>query len=143
MATFFIDPGDHVRGEVDDFLEILGSKVEEVPEATWNTLEVPDVGNGRSKFDVTHALTTNLGASYFNTAALTDDALEAHPLVLTAVALPVASWSEDLLAEQAIFLRLECAVVDRLRLLNFTVRPRTNVVGRCKADTEFVEEIDV
>ncbi|CAB4683500.1 unannotated protein [freshwater metagenome] len=48
---------------------------------------------------MTHALTAYLGARYFNTASFTDDAFEADALVLTAVALPVASWSEDLLAK--------------------------------------------
>jgi hypothetical protein len=65
---------------------------------------------------VAHPLTTHLGASYLDAAALADDALEADALVLAAVALPVASRSEDLLAEQAVLLWLERAVVDGLRL---------------------------
>ena len=86
------------------------------------------MGNGRGQLNVTHPLTTHLGASYLNTTALTDDALEANTLVLTAVALPVASRSEDLLAEQAVLLRLERAVVNGFRLLDLTMRPRTNIV---------------
>ena len=54
-------------------------------------------------------------------ATLANDALESNPLVLTAVALPVAGRSEDLLAEQSVLLGLERAVVDGLGLLDFTV----------------------
>ncbi|CAB5040114.1 unannotated protein [freshwater metagenome] len=121
MTAFNIYPGDHVSSEVDDLLKILRCKIQEVAKATWYTLEVPDVSNRSSKLDVTHALTANLGASYLNTTALADDALESHALVLAAVALPVASRSEDLLAEQAVFLWLESAVVNCFWLLYFTV----------------------
>ena len=76
------------------------------------------MGNRCRQLDVTHALTTHLGPRDFNTTALADDALKAHALVLAAVALPVTGWTEDLLAEQAILLRLEGAVVDRLGLLH-------------------------
>ena len=129
VTSVFVHAGDHVSREVDDLFQVLRSKVEEVAQTRRNTLEVPDVSYWSRKFDVTHALTTNLGAGDFNTATLTDDALEAHSLVLTAVALPVASRSEDLLAEQAILLRLEGAVVDGLRLLNFAMRPQADVIG--------------
>ena len=129
MTSVFVHAGDHVSREVDDLFQVLRSKVEEVAQTRRNTLEVPDVSYWSRKFDVTHALTTNLGAGDFNTATLTDDALEAHSLVLTAVALPVASRSEDLLAEQAILLRLEGAVVDGLRLLNLAMRPQADVIG--------------
>ncbi|CAB4933397.1 unannotated protein [freshwater metagenome] len=90
-----------------------------------------------------HALATDLGASDLNATTLADDALEAHALVLAAVALPVASWSEDLLAEETVLLRLEGAVVDCLRLLYFAMRPSTDVVGVCEADSELIEEIYV
>ena len=79
------------------------------------------MGDGGGQFNVTHALPTNLGASYLYSTTLANNSLEAHALVLTAIALPVTSRSEDLLAEQAIFLRLESAVVDGLWLLDFTV----------------------
>jgi hypothetical protein len=97
------------------------------------------VSNRGSKFDVTHALTTNGRLSYFNATALTNDSLEANALVLTASALPVLGRTEDLLAEQTVLLRLEGTVVDGLRLLYFTVRPRSNIVSVGKAYSEGVE----
>ena len=73
-----------------------------------------------SQFDVTHALTTNLGTSYFNAALFADNALKAHTLVLTAVALPVTGWSECLFTEQTITLWAQGAVVNGFWLLYFT-----------------------
>ena len=121
VATLDVDPRDHVRGEVDDLLEVLRCEIKQVAQATRNTLEVPDVSNRSGELDVTHALTTHLGASDLDATALADDALEAHALVLAAVALPVASRTEDLLAEESVLLGLEGAVVDGLRLLDLAV----------------------
>src|SRR6185437_2948257 len=138
-----VDRSDHVGGEVDDLLEVLGRQVQQVPQARWHTLEVPDVRDRRGELDVAHPLAAHLGASDLDAAALTDDALEAHPLVLAAVALPVASRSEDLLAEQAVLLGLERAVVDGLRLLDLAVRPLPDVLCGSETNTEFIEEVDV
>src|SRR2546430_11566585 len=52
-----------------------------------------------------------------------------------AVALPVASRSEDLLAEQAVLLWLQRAVVDGLRLLDLTEGPVADVVRRSEEHT--------
>ena len=95
------------------------------------------------QFDVAHALTTHLGASDLDATALTDDALEADALVLAAVALPVPSGAEDLLAEEAVLLGLERAVVDGLRLLDLAVGPIADVVRSGQANAEFIEEVDV
>jgi hypothetical protein len=52
-----------------------------------------------------------------------------HALVLAAVALVVLDRPEDLRAEQAVALRLEGAVVDRLGLLDLAVRPLADRSG--------------
>ena len=98
-----VDGRDHVGREVDDLLEVLRGQVEQVAQAARDTLEVPDVGDGGGELDVAHPLTTHLGAGHLDAAALTDDALEADPLVLAAVALPVPGRAEDLLAEEPSF----------------------------------------
>src|SRR5687767_9056470 len=143
MPGFLINGGDHVRRKVDDLLQVLRGDVEQVAQARRDTFEIPDVGHRSSEFDVTHPLTAYLGPRHLDATPLTDDALEAHPLVLAAVALPVPGGAEDLLAEQAITLRLERAVVDRLRLLHFTMRPLANLVGSGQADADLVEEVHV
>src|SRR6478735_4402008 len=101
------------------------------------------MGNGRGQLDVPHPLTTNLGASDLDAAALADDALEPNALVLTAGALPVPGRAEDLLAEEPVLFRLEGAVVDGFRLLDLAVGPRANVVRGGETDTQLVEEVDV
>lgn len=138
-----VDMRDHVGREVDDLLQVLRGQVEQVAEARRDALEVPDVRDRGGQLDVAHPLTTHLGASDLDAAALTDDALEPDSLVLTAVALPVAGRAEDLLAEEPVLFRLEGSVVDGLGLLDLAVRPLTDVVGGRKTDPELVEEVDV
>ena len=118
-----VDARHHVGGEVDDLFEVLRRHVEEVSEATRNTLEVPDVGNRCGEFDVAHALTSNGLAGYLNTASLTGDTLEADTLVLATGAFPVLRRTKDLFSEQTVLLGLEGAVVDGFGLLHFTARP--------------------
>jgi len=60
-------------------------------------------------------------------------------LVLAAQALVVLDRPEDLGAEQAVALRLERAVVDRLGLLDLAEGPRADLLGRGDADLDRVE----
>ena len=72
---------------------------------------------------MSHALAANLGACDFNAAAIADNALVTDALVLAAMAFPVTRWSEDTLAEKAVALGLERAIIDCLRLFDFAIRP--------------------
>src|SRR5262249_35875939 len=60
-------------------------------------------------------------------------------LVLAAVALVVLHRPEDLRAEQTVALRLEGSVVDRLRLLHFTVGPFADLVRRRERNADRAE----
>src|SRR5690606_5633351 len=142
-AALLVHVRDHVRGEVDDLLEVLRSQVEQVAQPARDALEVPDVRDGRGELDVAHPLTAHLGARDLDATALADDALESDALVLAAVALPVPGRTEDLLAEESVLLGLEGAVVDGLGLLDLAVAPLTDVVSGGQADPELVEEVDV
>ncbi len=142
-ARLVVHVRDHVRGEVDDLLQVLRRQVEQVAQPAGHALEVPDVGDRRGQLDVAHPLAAHLGPGDLDAAALADDALEADPLVLTAVALPVPGRTEDLLAEEPVLFRLQGPVVDRFRLLDLAVRPRPDVVRRGQADPQVVEEVDV
>src|SRR6201999_1460458 len=122
------DPRDHRRGEVQDLLELLGSHVEQVADPRRDALEEPDVAHRGGEVDVAHALTAHLGPRDLHAAALTHDALVTDALVLTAVALPVLGRTEDALAEQPVLLRLQRAVVDRLRLRDLARAPRADLL---------------
>src|SRR5699024_3695687 len=143
VPGLLVHMGDHVGGEVDDLLEVLRRDVEQVAQPARDALEVPDVGHRGGQLDVAHSVTAHVGAGDLDATALTDDALEPHPLVLAAVALPVPGGTEDLLAEQAVTLRLERAVVDGLRLLDLAVGPVPDLVGGGQADPDLVEEVHV
>ncbi|EFH72179.1 hypothetical protein GV51_1307 [Gardnerella vaginalis 5-1] len=55
---------------------------------------------------MTHAFAANAAAGNFHAASLAHDSLKAHALILTTRALPIASWTEDLLTEQTVLLWL-------------------------------------
>src|SRR5262249_15784758 len=105
--------------------------------------QIPDVHHGRGELDVAHALAAHLRARDLDATALADDPLEAHALVLAAVALPVLGRTENLFAEQAVLFGLERAVVDRLGLLDLAVGPRTDLVGGREPDAELGEVVDI
>jgi hypothetical protein len=88
---------------------------------------------------VAQALAAHLGLRHLDTAAVADHAAIADALVLAAVAFPVLDRAEDLLAELAVLLGLERAVVDRLRLGDLAVRPLPDLVGRGEADADGLE----
>ncbi len=108
--------GDDRGGEVQDLLELARGDVEQVADPAGDALEEPDVRDGRGQVDVAHALAAHLLPRHLDAAALADDPLVADALVLAAVALPVLGRTEDALAEEAVALGLERAVVDGLRL---------------------------
>ena len=84
------------------------------------------MGHRSGELDVTHTLTAHLALGDFNAAAVADFALVTDLLVLAAVALPVLGRSENALAEQAVTLWLEGAVVDGLGLGDLAGRPGKN-----------------
>src|SRR5687767_8331332 len=114
---------DDVVRVVHDLLEVAQRQVHEVPHRTRKSLEEPDVGDGNGELDVTHALATDASKGDFDAAAVADDSAITDSLVLAAVTLPILHWSEDPLAEEAILLRLEGAVVDGLGLQYLAPRP--------------------
>ena len=114
---------DDVVRIVDHLLEVTERDIEQVAHRGRQGLEEPDVRNRHSQFDVTHALAPDLAERDFHAAAVTDHAAIADSLVLTAVAFPVLDRTEDALAEQAVLLGLERAVVDGFGLGDFAPRP--------------------
>ena len=111
----------HVRLVVDDPLEVLTREAQDVGDLGRRRLEVPDVHDRHGEGDVPHALAAHALLGHLDAAAVADDALVADALVLAAVALPVADRAEDLLTEEAVLLRTERPVVDRLRLRHLPV----------------------
>jgi hypothetical protein len=80
---------------------------------------------------------------HLDAALLADDALVADALVLAAVALPVLGRTEDALAEEAVALRAERAVVDGLRLQDLARGPGADLLRGGEADLDGVEGVDV
>src|ERR1700734_240167 len=95
----------------------------------------------RCERDVAHALAPDARQRHLDTALLADDALVLHPLIFAAQALVVLDRPEDARAEQAVTLRLERAVVDRLGLLDLAERPRKNLFRARDSDLDLIERL--
>src|SRR5207253_11011688 len=108
---------------IDDLLEITQGDVEEIAHGAGQCLEEPDVRDRDRQLDVAHALAAHLRERDFDAAAVADHTAIADALVLAAMAFPVLDRTEDALAEETVFLRLERPVVDGLRLRDFTPGP--------------------
>ena len=115
--------GDDIRTEIQHLFQHARGQIQDQAHARRDALEVPDVAHGRGQLDVAHALAADLCARDFDAAAVADLALVADLLILAAVALPVLRGSENALAEQAVTLGLERAVVDGLGLFHFAGGP--------------------
>src|SRR5205814_3656195 len=89
------------------------------------------------------ALAAHLLPRHLDAAALADDPLVADALVLAAVALPVLGRTEDALAEEAVALRLQRPVVDRLGLGYLARRPVSDLLAGRKPDPDGIEIVDV
>ena len=94
---------------------------------------------GGGQLDVAHTLTADLGTGDLHAAAVADLALVADLLVLAAVALPVLGGAENALAEQAVPLGLQGAVVDGLGLLDLAIRPGEDLLRGGHADLDGVK----
>src|SRR6202040_1931171 len=99
----------------------------------------PHVRAGRSELDVAEAFPAVLAQGNFDAALIADNAAMLHPLVLAAQAFPVGNGAKDFGAEKAVAFGLKGAVVDGLRLGDFTVGPGTDFFGTRQADSNGIE----
>src|SRR3546814_1151552 len=114
---------DVCSSDLEDALKVLQRHVQQQANARRQRLQEPDMRDRGRKLDMPHPLAADLGNRDLDTAFFADDALVFHALVLAAQAFIVLDRAKDARAEQAVPLRLEGAVVDRLRLLDLAVGP--------------------
>ena len=133
---------DNVVLKVNDLFDVGGLHRQQRAQTRWQRLEVPDVHTGRGQVDVAHALAANARVGDFHTTAIADDAFELGAAVLTAGAFVILFRTKNAFAEQPVFLGTVGAIVDGLRLLDFTKGPRTDVVGGSKIDLDASEVVD-
>src|SRR2546430_14803030 len=79
-------------------------------------------------------LATHFRLRDFDAALVADHAAVLHAFVLAAETLPIGYRAKDAGAKQAIALRFERPVIDRLWLGDFAVRPLTDFVRRSERD---------
>ena len=90
---------------------------------------------------MSHALAPDLRECHFHTAFLTDYAPVLESLVFPAETLIVFDRAKNLGAEQAVSLRLERSVVDRLWLLYLAKGPRPDHLRRSQTDANGIKLI--
>jgi hypothetical protein len=86
------------------------------------------------KLDVSHTLTAYLRLNNLYTTLLAHYPTVPKPLVFTADTLVILYRTEDLSAEEAISLRLERSIVNRLWLCYLAKRPATDLVWTSQRD---------
>ena len=134
--------GDDVLGEIEHPHQIAGRDVQQQAQTAGHAFDIPDMADRRGQLDVAHALAAHPGRRHLHTALLADDALVANPLVFAAVALIVFGGTKDALAEQAVPLGPQRAVVDGFGLQNLTVGPLEDLFGRGQANANGIKVID-
>ncbi len=108
---------------VEDGAQGGDRQVEEEAHPARDRAIEPDVRDGARELDVPHPLAPDLEVRDLDAAAVADDALVADRLEFAAVALPFLGRAEYALAEEAVFLGPQRAVVDGLGLLDLAVAP--------------------
>ena len=76
--------------------------------------------NRHNKLNMSAALAAHLLLCHLDTATVADDAFVTNTLILAAGTLVVLGRTEDALAEKAVAFGLICAIVDGLRLGDFS-----------------------
>jgi hypothetical protein len=99
-------------------------------DARGQAFEEPDVRAGRGEFDVAESFAAHFRLRHFHAALVADHAPVLHALVLAAQTFPIGDGTKDARAEQAVAFGLERAIVDRLRLRHFAVRPLPDLLRR-------------
>src|SRR5690606_314315 len=107
---------DHIPFVVDDHVQFLGRKPQEIAYLVGKGTEIPDMGHGHHQVDVSHTVPTDLLLGNLHATTVTDDSAIADALVLATGTFVILYRTEYALAEQAITLGLVRSVVDGFRL---------------------------
>src|SRR5215472_6601954 len=88
-----------------------------------------------------HAVAPDFRERDLYTTLFANDPAILHALIFTAQALVILDRAEDTRAEQTISFWFECAIIDCLRLLDLTKRPRVNPLGTGYRDADLIEAL--
>ena len=131
--------GHHIGFEIQHAFDIAQGHVQHHAQPRRKRLQEPDVRYRAGQFDMPHALAPDLGQSHFHTAFFADHTAMLEALVLAAQAFIVLHRPEDLGAEQTVAFRLEGAVIDGFRLLDFAVGPGADLFRGSQTDLDRIE----
>ena len=139
-----VDPGSiTVVLVVNHPFQVPRRHVQHQTDAGRHALEEPNMGDGHRQLDVAHALAADPRERHFHPATVADHAPMLDAFVLAAGAFPIFDRAEDTLAEQAALFGLECAVIDRLGILDLALGPGSDRLRRSDGDGDVLDEVDL
>ena len=127
-----------ISSKVQNLLQYLWRDVKDQSHTARNSLKIPDMGNRRCQFNVSHTLSTYAEFRNLNAASIADNTFITNFFIFSTMTFPVFAWSKNLFTEQTVFFRFQCSVVDRFRLFYLSTGPLTDLVRRCQFDLNFV-----
>ena len=130
---------DNILLEIQHPLQIAERHVEHEADPGRQRLQEPDMRDRRGELDMAHPFATHLLKRDLDAAFLAGDPAILHALVLAAQALVVLDRAEDAGAEKPVPLRLERAVVDRLRLFDLAEGPAQDPLRGGQTNPNFIE----
>ena len=104
-ACFLINVGNNILSEVQHTVKVTARDIEQHTQIRRDAACIPDMCDGCGKRNVSHALTADSRAGYFDAALIADDSFITGVLVFSAITLPVSLRTENGFTEQTILLR--------------------------------------
>ena len=109
--------------KIKNSLQVPQSHFQNRRYTAWNPFKKPDMGNRRSKLDVSHSFPAYLRLDHFHSALFTGDPTVFHPFVFAADAFVIVNRTENFSTEQTISFRFKCPVIDGFRRADLSIRP--------------------
>src|SRR5690606_25627412 len=111
---------DHITLVVDNHIELLRGKPQQISNFVGQGAEIPNVGYWHNQTDMAHTLAAYFLFSYLHAATVANDSFVPDTLILPAMTLIVLNRAKNTFAEQAITFRLIRPVIDCFRFNHFT-----------------------
>src|SRR3989344_2266043 len=100
LFLIFIDLGNNITRKIHNFFQLCHRHPKQNPHPGGYPLQEPDMGYRRSKFNMTHALTSHYTTRYFHATFLADNIFISDSTIFTAIAFIILFWTKDSLIKQ-------------------------------------------
>src|SRR5262249_50812815 len=130
---------DDIVFVVNHALKLTRTHIQHEPDSRGHALVKPDVRNRYRQLYVPHPFTTDARERNFHTATVADHAFMLDALVFPTRTFPIAGRAKNPLAEKSALLGLKRAVINCLRVFDFTFAPRAHGIARGNANCDLIK----